>query len=76
MVTMSDTKKKVRLPKFLENLTLEKVFSTICFLAGIAFLIAALHGAWRHFITMGLCFAIGVMIADSDESKPKKKRHD
>lgn len=75
MATMSNTKNKVRIQKFSESLTLEKVFSTICYLAGIAFLIAALHGQWRHFITMGLCFAIGIMIADSDESEPKKKRH-
>lgn len=59
------------------RVTLEKVLSLICFLAGIAFLIAALSGLWRHYITMGLCFAIGVMIADElpDEDEQKKKRH-
>ncbi len=59
------------------HLTLEKVFATICFLAGLAFLVAALLGLWRHFLTMGLCFAIGVMISDDscNDETPKKKRH-
>lgn len=56
--------KKVRIPDILGTLTLEKVLSAICFLAGIAFLIAALMGAWRYYLTMGLCFAIGYMISD------------
>ncbi len=59
------------------HLTLEKVLSIICFLAGIAFLLAALMGLWRHFFTMGLCFAVGVMISDeTPDDDPKKKRHD
>lgn len=58
------------------HLTLEMVFATICFLAGLAFLVAALLGLWRHFFTMGLCFAVGIMMTDdADESQAKKKRH-
>lgn len=60
------------------HLTLERVLSTICFLVGIAFLLAALLGLWRHFFTMGLCFAVGVMISDidPDNDQAKKKRHE
>lgn len=58
------------------HLTLEMVLSAICFLAGIAFLVAALMGTWRHFVTMGLCFAIGIMITDDGpDGKSKQKRH-
>ena len=57
------------------SITLEKVLSTICFLAGMAFMIAAVMGLWRHFFTMGLSFAIGIMIADTDESAKNEKRH-
>ena len=51
------------------NLTLEKVLSAICFLAAMAFLVAALFGIWRHLFTMGLCVAIGVMISDEESSE-------
>jgi len=58
------------------RITLEKVLSLICFLAGITFLIVALMGTWRYYITMGLCFAIGVMISDElPEEDEKKERH-
>ena len=57
------------------SITLEKVLSTICFLAGIAFMIAAVMGLWRHFFTMGLCFSIGIMISDEAGPKENKKRH-
>ena len=57
------------------SITLEKVLSTICFLAGTAFLIAAVMGLWRHFFTMGLCFSIGIMISDGKEPEVNKKRH-
>ena len=67
----------IRTQKKTRVLTLEKIFSTICFIAGVAFLIAALFGLWRHFFTMGLCFAVGVMISE-DHHKPElsKKRHE
>ena len=58
------------------RITLEKVLSLICFLAGVALLIVALMGTWRYYITMGLCFAIGVMISDElPEEDEKKERH-
>ena len=58
------------------RITLEKVLATICFLSGIAFLIVALLGLWRHFFTMGICFAVGVMISDeADDDEQEKKRH-
>ena len=57
------------------SITLEKVLSTICFLAGTAFMIAAVMGLWRHFFTMGLCFSIGIMISDGKEPEVNKKRH-
>ena len=44
------------------NLTLEKVLSAICFLSGIAFLIAALLGEWRYLIMTIISFEIAVMI--------------
>ena len=75
MMTMSDLKKRTGILDKVGTLTLEKVLSTICFLVGIAFLIAALLGLWRHFFTMGLSFAIGIMIADSDKSFQNEKRH-
>ena len=61
---MFNINKKVRVSQILETLTLEKILSSICFMAGIAFLIAALLGPWRYFITMGLCFTTGFMITD------------
>ncbi len=58
------------------HITLENVLSTICFLAGIAFLLAALFGIWRHFLTMGLCIAVGIMITDkSPDDDTKERRH-
>ena len=57
------------------NLTLEKVLSTICFLAAMAFLVAALLGIWRHLFTMGLCIAVGVMISDEETTTENEERH-
>lgn len=61
----------------ISTLSLEKVFSTICFIAGVVFFIVAVLGLWRHFFTMGLCFAVGVMISDEGhQADKKKKRHE
>ena len=77
MVTMGTIKKIVGIQKFSENLTLERVLSTICYMAGTAFMIVAILGLWRHFFTMGLSFAIGIMISDSGSSADEKgKRRD
>ena len=57
------------------NLTIEKVLSTICFLAALAFLVAALSGVWRHLFTMGLCIAVGIMITDDKSPEEQEKRH-
>lgn len=57
------------------DLTIEKVLSTICFLAALAFLVAALMGVWRHLFTMGLCIAVGIMMTDEDTPDEKEKRH-
>lgn len=57
------------------GLTMEKVLSCICFLAGLVFLTAALLGAWRHFFTMGICIAVGVMISDEDVPEQNGRRH-
>ena len=63
--------------KGVKNLSLEKVFSAICFIAGLAFFIVAVFGLWRHFFTMGLCIAVGVMISDEEPSADiDKKRHE
>lgn len=75
---LSVAKMMINTQKRIGSLSLEKVFSTICFLAGMAFFIAAILGLWRHFFTMGLCFAVGIMISE-DQPKPaynKKKRHE
>lgn len=74
-MTMSDLRKRIGILDKVGTLTLEKVLSTICFLVGVAFLIAALLGLWRHFFTMGLSFAISFMIAATDESSKDEKRH-
>ena len=67
----------ISIKKRISTLSLEKIFSTICFVVGIAFFIAALLGIWRHFFTMGLCFAVGVMISDETPAPDtKKKRHE
>ena len=63
--------------KEVKNLSLEKVFSAICFIAGLAFFIVAVFGLWRHFFTVGLCIAVGVMISDEGSSTDlDKKRHE
>ena len=46
------------------SITLEKVLSTICFLAGTAFMIAAVMGLWRHFFTMTICYATAVLVSE------------
>ena len=60
---------------YTRHLTLEQVFSTICFLAALAFLTAALMGMWRHFFTMGLSILVGIMISDDDQSESNQTRH-
>jgi len=58
-------------------LTLEKICSLLCFLAGAVFLVMALFGSWRYFFLMGVCTVVGVMIYE--DPKPvdtKKKRRD
>lgn len=58
------------------RITLEKVLASICFLAGFVFLVVALLGLWRHFFTMGICIAVGVMAYDElPEVEDEKKRH-
>ena len=56
------------------NLTLEKVLSVICYLAALAFLVAALLGVWRYLYTMGICIAVGVMISDQTPDE-EERRH-
>ncbi len=76
MVKMGTIRKRVDFLKYAENLTLERVLSTICFVVGIAFLIAVLMGTWRYLFTMTISFAVGIMISDSDSGSDKKsKRH-
>ena len=61
----------------IRTLSLEKIFSIICFIAGSAFLVIAILGLWRHFFTMGLCFAVGIMMSDDKPSSDiTKKRHE
>lgn len=73
---MTDIKKRVRILNEVRDLTLEKLFATICFLAGTVFMIVAIFGLWRHFFTMGLCFAVAIMISDEEKSVHKKRRHE
>lgn len=53
---------------------MEKVCSVICFLVGSVFLVMALLGAWRYFFTMGLCYAVGIMVYEDDDDK-KEHNH-
>ncbi len=73
---MFGTKNRVGAPKTIGSLTLESVFSAICLIAGTVFLIIAIFGVWRHFFTMGLCFAVAVMISDEEKPVQKKRRHE
>ena len=58
-------------------MTLEKVCSLLCFLAGAVFLVMALFGPWRYFFLMGVCVITGIMIYESPErTDTKKKRRD
>ncbi|MBQ8810935.1 MAG: hypothetical protein IJZ70_01310 [Bacteroidales bacterium] len=43
---------------------MEKICTVACVLVGTIFLIVALFGAWRHLITMTVCYAAAVMISD------------
>ena len=76
MAVMSNIKKRVGILKDVRSLTLENIFSAICFIAGTIFLIVAISGLWRHFFTMGLCFAVGIMISDEEKPAQKKRRHE
>lgn len=58
-------------------MTLEKVCSLLCFLAGAVFLVMALFGPWRYFFLMGVCTIVGVMIYEEPApSDTKKKRRE
>lgn len=59
-----------------KSLTVERVLSAFCFLAGFVFLVVALLGVWRHFFTMSLCVTVGVMISDVSGTPKKNRRHD
>lgn len=65
----------ISLSEIRKALTMEKVLSAFCFLAGLVFLVVALLGVWRHFFTMSLCVCVGVMISDVSGSAKKNRRH-
>ena len=48
---------------------MEKTIAFICFLAGTAFLVAAIFIAWRYFFTMGICYAAGILVNEDAHSK-------
>lgn len=48
-------------------MSMEKICSMICLLVGTVFLVMALFGAWRYFFTMGLCYAVAVMVYDDNK---------
>lgn len=43
---------------------MEKFCSMACFVLGTVFLAVALLGLWRHFITMGVCYAVGILVKE------------
>jgi hypothetical protein len=43
---------------------MEKICTTICVIAGTVFLVIALFGLWRHFFTMGICYAAAVLVSE------------
>lgn len=66
---------RYRIINYLKNhpVTLEKVLSSLCFLFAALFLVVSIFGIWRHFITTGLCVAVGVMIYEEKPDELNKK---
>lgn len=52
---------------YFSHMTLEKVSFLICFALGIVFLIAALAGAWRYYVTMFMCFIAAFLVTEERE---------
>ena len=44
-------------------LKMEKICSIVCFVAGTVFLLIALFGSWKYFLTMGICYAAGILVS-------------
>lgn len=66
---------RCRILNYLKNhpVTLEKVLSSLCFLFAALFLVVSIFGIWRHFLTAGLCVAVGVMIYEEKPDELNKK---
>ena len=43
---------------------MEKVCTALCVLLGTIFLVVALLGTWRYFVTMGLCYATAFLLTE------------
>ena len=47
-------------------LTVEKVCSILCALAGTVFLFIAISGFWHYFFLMGFCYAVAIMVYEDE----------
>jgi len=48
---------------------MEKICSVACFCLGTVFLAIALLGLWRHFFTVGVCYAVGILVKEDKSVK-------
>ncbi len=48
---------------------MEKICSIVCFVAGTIFLLIALFGAWKYFLTMGICYAAGILVSEDADNR-------
>ena len=51
----------------MQNITLEKVSSTILLIAGTVFLFLALFSGWMYFFIMGICYSAAILVNDIEE---------
>lgn len=52
----------------MQNITLEKVSSTILLIAGTVFLFLALFSGWMYFFIMGVCYSAAILVNDIEEN--------
>ncbi|MBQ7811887.1 MAG: hypothetical protein IJ394_04955 [Bacteroidales bacterium] len=53
--------------KYFSTMTLEKGSSLVCLIGGTVFLILALCGEWKYYVTMGLCYIAAFIVTEERE---------
>ena len=53
--------------KYFSTMTLEKGSSLVCFTMGTVFLILALCGPWKYYVTMSLCYLAAFIVTEDRE---------